>query len=118
MSASYTPDFLVHFFLTAFVNTTQKIHELLSIIVKDLSRWGRNYLEAGDFLEQKFPAWGTRFISNDMCGSAKLNGATGGIDIAFRNLAYKLHSHGLSEKVRSAKLTRRNRENILAVTVF
>ncbi|GHU87728.1 recombinase [Clostridia bacterium] len=75
------------------------------IIVKDLSRWGRNYLEVGDFLEQKFPAWGTRFISiNDMYDSAKLNGATGGIDIAFRNLIYEMYSHDLSEKVRSGKI--------------
>jgi DNA invertase Pin-like site-specific DNA recombinase len=76
------------------------------IIVKDLSRWGRNYLEVGDFLEQKFPAWGTRFISiNDMYDSAKLNGATGGIDIAFRNLIYEMYSHDLSEKVRSARFS-------------
>jgi len=74
------------------------------IIVKDLSRWGRNYLEVGDFLEQKFPAWGTRFIRiNDMYDSAKLNGATGGIDIAFRNLIYEMYSYDLSEKVRSGK---------------
>ena len=75
------------------------------IIVKDLSRWGRNYLEVGDFLEQKFPAWGVRFISiNDMYDSAALNGATGGIDIAFRNLVYEMYSHDLSEKVKSARL--------------
>ncbi|GHV42521.1 hypothetical protein FACS189490_11680 [Clostridia bacterium] len=74
------------------------------IIVKDLSRWGRNYLEVGDFLEQKFPAWGVRFISiNDMYDSAKLNGATGGIDIAFRNLIYEMYSRDLSEKVRSGR---------------
>lgn len=44
------------------------------IIVKDLSRWGRNYIEVGDFLEQKFPAWSVRFISiGDGYDSAKLN---------------------------------------------
>jgi DNA invertase Pin-like site-specific DNA recombinase len=76
------------------------------IVVKDLSRWGRNYLEVGDFLEQKFPAWGVRFISlNDCYDSAKLNGATGGIDIAFRNLIYDLYSQDLSEKVKSAKIS-------------
>lgn len=81
-----------------------KVH---CIVVKDLSRWGRNYLEVGDFLEQKFPAWGVRFISlNDCYDSAKLmNGATGGIDIAFRNLIYDLYSQDLSEKVKSAKIS-------------
>ena len=74
------------------------------IVVKDLSRWGRNYIEVGDFLEQKFPEWGVRFISlNDAYDSAMLNGATGGIDIAFRNLIYHLYSQDLSEKVRTAK---------------
>jgi DNA invertase Pin-like site-specific DNA recombinase len=74
------------------------------IVVKDLSRWGRNYLEVGDFLEQKFPAWGVRFISiNDMYDSATLIGVTSGMDIAFRNLIYDLYSQDLSEKVRSAK---------------
>ena len=76
------------------------------IIVKDLSRWGRNYLEVGDYLEQKFPAWGVRFISiNDLYDSGNLNGATGGIDIAFRNLIYEMYSHDLSEKVKSARLS-------------
>ena len=76
------------------------------IVVKDLSRWGRNYIEVGDFLEQKFPEWGVRFISiNDMYDSAKLNGAAGGIDIAFRNLIYDMYSRELSEKVRTAKIS-------------
>jgi DNA invertase Pin-like site-specific DNA recombinase len=76
------------------------------IVVKDLSRWGRNYLEVGDYLEQQFPAIGVRFISlNDAYDSAKLNGATGGIDIAFRNLIYEMYSQDLSEKVRTAKVS-------------
>jgi len=74
------------------------------IIVKDLSRWGRNYIEVGDFLEQKFPAWGVRFISvGDNYDSAKLNHSTSGIDIAFRNLIYELYSQDLSVKCRSGK---------------
>jgi DNA invertase Pin-like site-specific DNA recombinase len=76
------------------------------IIVKDLSRWGRNYLEVGDYLEQKFPAWGTRFISiSDLYDSAKLNGTTSGIDIAFRNLICEMYSRDLSEHVRSSRRT-------------
>lgn len=80
--------------------------EIQCIIVKDLSRWGRNFLEVGDFLEQKFPAWGVRFISiNDMYDSALLNGTTGGIDTAFKNLIYEMYSQDLSEKVRAAKMS-------------
>ena len=83
------------------------------IVVKDLSRWGRSYLEVGDYLEQKFPEWGVRFISiNDMYDSAALNGATGGIDLAFKNLIYDLYSQDLSEKVRSGKDTAARSGNI------
>ena len=76
------------------------------VVVKDLSRFGRNYLEVGDYLEQQFPAWGVRFISvNDMYDSARHSGATSGIDIAFRNLLAEMYSQDLSEKIRSAKNT-------------
>ena len=78
-----------------------KIH---CIVVKDLSRFGRNYLEVGDYLEQIFPAWGVRFVTvTDMYDSAQFHGTTGGINIAFRNLIASLYSQDLSEKVRSAK---------------
>ena len=33
------------------------------IVVKDLSRFGRNYIETGNFLERVFPFLGVRFIS-------------------------------------------------------
>ena len=91
-------------------NGAQRLVELAEqgkvqcIIVKDLSRWGRNYIEVGDFLEQKFPAWGVRFISiGDGYDSANLNHGTSGIDVAFRNLIYELYSQDLSVKCRSAK---------------
>ena len=75
------------------------------IIVKDISRLGRSYLEVGDLLEQKFPAWGVRFISlGDMYDSAELiGGATGGINMAFRGLIAQMYSQDLSEKIRSSK---------------
>jgi hypothetical protein len=41
---------------------------------------------------------------NDFYDSARLNGATGGIDIAFRNFVYEMYSQDLSEKVRSARV--------------
>ena len=33
------------------------------IVVKDLSRFGRNYIETGEYIEKIFPFMGTRFIS-------------------------------------------------------
>ncbi len=89
-----------------------KLQEMLSlarsgritcIIVKDLSRFGRNYLEVGDYLEHIFPFLGVRFIAvNDHYDSSNYIGTTGGIDVAFRNLVYQRYSQDLSEKVKSA----------------
>lgn len=77
------------------------------IIVKDLSRFGRNYIDIGDYLEQIFPFLGVRFISvNDRFDSNDFEGTTGGLDVGFRNLIYALYSKDLSQKVRSAKKTR------------
>lgn len=77
------------------------------ILVKDLSRFGRNYIEVGDYLEQIFPFLGVRFISvNDRFDSSDFEGTTGGLDVGFRNLIYALYSKDLSQKVRSAKKTR------------
>ena len=79
--------------------------EIHCIICKDLSRFGRSYIEVGDYLEQKFPAWGVRFISlNDGYDSAQLNGGTAGINIAFRNLIYELYSRDISDKARQGKV--------------
>lgn len=77
------------------------------IIVKDLSRFGRNYIDIGDYLEQIFPFLGVRFISvNDRFDSNDFDGTTVGLDVGFRNLIYALYSKDLSQKVRSAKKTR------------
>ena len=74
------------------------------IVVKDLSRFGRNYLEVGDYLEHLFPFLGVRFLSiNDHYDSNDYMGSTGGLDVAFRNLIYQRYSQDLSEKVKSAK---------------
>ena len=89
------------------------------IVVKDLSRFGRNYLEIGDYLEQLFPSRGIRFISvNDMYDSAQFYGTTGGINIAFRNLMAGLYSQDLSDTVRSAKTSINMRGKTSAPYVF
>ncbi|MCH5339621.1 MAG: recombinase family protein, partial [Acetatifactor sp.] len=76
--------------------------EIDCIVVKDLSRFGRNYLEVGDYLEQIFPFLGIRFIGiNDNFDSLKFAGQTGGMDITFKNFIYEMYSRDLSEKVKS-----------------
>jgi DNA invertase Pin-like site-specific DNA recombinase len=79
--------------------------KILCLLVKDFSRFSRVHIETGDYLEQKFPMWGLRFISvNDGYDSANFGGITGGIDVAFKNLIYELYSRDISEKVRSGQL--------------
>lgn len=75
------------------------------IIVKDLSRFGRDYIEVGDYLEQIFPFLGIRFIAiNDNYDSIDHPyGSAGLIDVSFKNVIYDLYSKELSEKVRTTK---------------
>ena len=37
--------------------------DIVCIVVKDFSRFARNYIDAGDYLEHIFPLMGVRFIS-------------------------------------------------------
>lgn len=85
------------------------------VIVKDFSRFGRDYLTVSDYVDQIFPFMGIRFISiNDHYDSAKCNGATSGVDIAFRNVIYSYYSQDLSIKVRSGKRTKAENGDFLS----
>lgn len=85
------------------------------IIVKDFSRFGRDYLAVSDYVDQIFPFMGIRFVSvNDHYDSAKCNGATSGVDMAFRNVIYGYYSQDLSVKVRSGKRTKAENGDFLS----
>lgn len=85
------------------------------IIVKDFSRFGRNYIEVGNYLEQVFPFLSIRFISvNDGFDSSKGFGAVGNIDVAFKNLLYDLYSKDLSEKAISGRNSKAQQGEYLA----
>ena len=74
------------------------------IIVKDFTRFGRNSIEVGYFMEMVFPLYGIRFISiNDDFDSNRLHGDTGGINVAFKYLVSEFYSRDLSIKYKSAK---------------
>ena len=73
------------------------------VIVKDLSRFARNYLEAGDYLEKIFPFLGVRFIAvNDHFDSAGEIYQEKELVIDFKNLANDYYSKDISKKVMSA----------------
>ncbi|MCM1176085.1 MAG: recombinase family protein [Blautia sp.] len=85
-----------------------KSGEIDCIIVKDLSRFARDYIELGSYLEQIFPFLGIRFISvNDHYDSDCFQGSIAGIDVDFQNLLYDLYSKDLSGKVRSSLAARK-----------
>lgn len=74
-----------------------------TIIVRDLSRFARNYLEAGHYLEFIFPAYGVRFISiNDHYDSDEYGENPAGLDLAIRNLINEMYSKDISRKIKSA----------------
>ena len=74
------------------------------IVVKDFTRFGRNSIEVGYFMEMVFPLYGVRFISvNDNFDSDTLHGDTGGINVAFKYLVSEFYSRDLSIKYKSAK---------------
>ena len=57
------------------------------IMVKDFSRFGRNYIEVGNYLEQVFPFLGIRFISvNDEFDSGASDFSGKLFEAAFKNL--------------------------------
>ena len=73
------------------------------IIVKDFSRFGRNAIETGYFLERVFPLFRVRFISVcDGYDSADHDGDTGGIEVAFKFLLHEQYSRDLSIKIKTA----------------
>lgn len=72
------------------------------IIVKDFSRFGRSYIEVGDYINQIFPFLGIRFISvTDQYDSSKNN--LDEIEIGFKTLVHDLYSKDLSRKVKSSR---------------
>lgn len=72
------------------------------IIVKDLSRLGRNYIETGRYLEQIFPFLGVRFIAiNDHYDSMNQSGDADQIIIPFKNLINDAYCRDISIKIRS-----------------
>ncbi len=75
-----------------------------AILVKDFSRFGRDAIETGYFIERVFPLYRVRFISaSDHFDSFDYNGDTGGMEVAFKLLMSEYYSKDLSKKISSAK---------------
>lgn len=80
------------------------------IIVKDLSRFGRNYIETGRYIQQIFPFMGIRFIAiNDNYDSLNPENQTDNIILPFKNLMNDSYCRDISIKVRSQIEVRQKR---------
>lgn len=76
----------------------------------DFSRFGRNSIETGYFIERVFPLFHTRFISiSDDFDTNNFKGDTGGMDVAFKYLISEYYSRDMSIKTKSAKYAKMQR---------
>ena len=74
-----------------------------TIIVKDLSRFGRNYIEVGQYIDYVFPTFGIRFIAiQDNVDTA--NRDNGAMDMMpIMNVFNEWHAANTSKKIRAVK---------------
>ena len=71
------------------------------VIVKDLSRLGREYIETGRYMRRVFPAYGVRFIAiNDNVDTE--NDAADDLTVSVKNIMNEAYSRDISVKTRSA----------------
>lgn len=88
------------------------------VVVKDLSRFGREYIDSGKYIERIFPALGVRFIAiNDHIDS--LNDGRDDIVVPFKNLMNDAYCRDISIKIRShLEVKRKNGDYIGAFTPY
>jgi len=97
-----------------------KAGKINCIVVKDLSRFGRNYLDAGEYIEKIFPFLGVRFIAiNDNYDSLHRNVESDELVIPFKNLINEAYCRDTSIKIRSQlEIKRRRGDFIGSFAVF
>lgn len=92
----------------AFEEMMQEIKEGRAncVIVKDLSRLGREHIETGRYMRRIFPAYGVRFIAiNDNVDTANEKGDE--LTVSIKNIMNEAYSRDISVKTRSALAVKR-----------
>lgn len=87
-----------------FQRMLDRIHagSIQCVIVKDLSRFARNYIIVGEYLEQIFPMHGVRFIAiNDGYDSKTSNSAADSMNVVLKSVLNAYYSKELSHKIRA-----------------
>ena len=75
------------------------------IIIRDLSRLGRNYIEMGLLIDKVFPFMGVRFISiNDNLDTLKVLEEKKSFEVEIKNLVNDLYSKDISKKVTASHI--------------
>lgn len=89
------------------------------VIVKDLSRLGREYIETGRYLRRVFPAYGVRFIAiNDSIDTSRENGSDD-LTVSVKNIMNEAYCRDISIKTRSSlDVKRRNGDFVGAFPVY
>ena len=78
-----------------------------AILIKDLSRLGRNYIETGNFVEVVFPAMGVSVISVDENYEIDSSDYYGNDYVTLKNLFNDLYAKDISKKVRSSLIVKK-----------
>lgn len=88
------------------------------VIVKDLSRLGREYIETGRYMRRVFPAYGVRFIAiNDNVDTE--NDAADDLTVSVKNIMNEAYCRDISVKTRSAlEVKRRSGDFVGAFTIY
>ncbi len=78
-----------------------KANNISCVVVKDFSRFSRDYITLGNYIEQVFPFMGVRFISiNDNYDSDEHSTSNIELDVPIKGLLYDLYSKDLSKKIK------------------
>ncbi len=107
----------VNFERPAFLEMMEEIKkgQVNCVVVKDLSRFGRNFEQTGKYLEQIFPFLGVRFISvNDRIDSTKDKNSDDGLIIPFKNLINDAYCRDISIKIKSQLDIKRKKGEFIA----
>ena len=89
--------------------------EIGVVIVKDLSRFGRNYLDVGEYLEIKYPTLGVRFIAIQENVDTLKN--TGTEMMPFNNIFNEWYAAQTSKKIRAVWKSKAEKGERISQTV-
>ena len=80
-----------------------KAGKINAVVCKDLSRFGRDYIETGNYLEKIFPFLGVRFIAiTDHFDSFETDGSEESLMIPLKNMINELYAKDISRKIRTS----------------